>query len=51
MVRDPQTVDEFLTLMGHAIFEMDELMVCAELADLSSACRNIAHALRALQDT
>lgn len=54
-MRAPGTVAEFLDLLDQAIFETDELGVCAEedlddeLSDLSDMFAGISHSLRALK--
>ncbi len=54
MTRLPRTAGEFLALVDQAVFEMDELAICAgedlddETADLEPVFRDIAAALRAL---
>ncbi len=53
-MRPPQTVAEFLDLVDQAIFEMDELAICAEedlddeMADLAQPFASISHRLRQL---
>ncbi len=53
-MRPPQTVAEFLDLIDQAVFEMDELAMCAaedlddEMADLVQPFRGISHQLRRL---
>jgi hypothetical protein len=55
-VRPPQTVAEFLNLVDEAIFEMDELAICAEedlddeMTDLVQPFRSISHELRRLHE-
>ncbi len=55
-MRPPPTVAEFLDLADQAIFEMDELAVCAEedmddeMADLVQTFRALSHQLRQLHD-
>ncbi|MDH3640035.1 MAG: hypothetical protein OES09_16460 [Gammaproteobacteria bacterium] len=54
-MRTPQTEAEFLDLVGQAIFETEELVVCVtedlddETADLSATFAGLAHGLRTLE--
>lgn len=55
-MRPPQSVAEFLDLVDQAIFEMDELAICAnedlddETADLVQPFRSISGGLRQLHE-